>query len=285
MTRLLTALALTLTLSVYTFGQEMRPTLEKIKETGAISLGYRETSIPFSFVDKDRKPQGYSVELCSRVAVTIRQRLRLTDLKVNWVPVTPASRVPELVKGTIDIECGSTTITFSRMEQVDFSHMTFVDGGSLLATSASHIATISDLGGKRVAVIPRTTTEAALAAALKRGLVNARIIQVTEHVEGLAALESGTVDAYASDRILLSGLMRKAKDPGTLRLSDEIFSYEPYGLMIRRGDNAFRVEVDRALSALYRSGEIVPIYETWFGSFQRASSLIQALYVLHSLPE
>jgi len=279
------ALLLTLTIVGHALGQEARPTLDKIKATGAISIGYRETSIPFSFLDKDKKPAGYSVDLCLRFITAVQQRLGLKDLRVNWVPVTPSSRTPELIRGGIDLECGSTTITFSRMEQIDFSFLTFVDGGSLLATKASRVTGISDLGGKRVAVIPGTTTERALAAALQKSLVSARIVEVGEHAEGLAALESGTADAYASDRVLMAGLLQKAKDPSALVLSSQYFSYEPYALMVRRGDTAFRVEVNRALASLYRSGEIVPIYEKWFGPFAQASPLIQALYLLQSLPE
>jgi len=265
--------------------QEARPTLDKIKATGAIAIGYRETSIPFSFVDKEKKPAGYSIDLCLRVAASIQRRLGLKELPVTWVPVTPSSRVPELVRGSIDLECGSTTITFTRMEQVDFSFLTFVDGGSLLATSASKVSGVGDFGGKRVAVIPGTTTERALAAAMQKSLVSARVVEVGDHAEGLAALENGTVDAYASDRVLLAGLTQRAKEPDKLVLGGQLFSYEPYALMIRRGDTAFRVEVNRALASLYRSGEIVPIYEKWFGSFARASALVQALYLLQSLPE
>src|SRR5262247_354979 len=172
------ALLLTLTIVGHALGQEARPTLDKIKATGAISIGYRETSIPFSFLDKDKKPAGYSVDLCLRFITAVQQRLGLKDLRVNWVPVTPSSRTPELVRGGIDLECGSTTITFSRMEQVDFSFLTFVDGGSLLATKASKITGVSDLGGKRVAVIPGSTTERALAAAMQKSLVSARIVEV-----------------------------------------------------------------------------------------------------------
>lgn len=279
------ALLLTVMLAGPASGQEARLTLDKIKATGAIAIGYRENSLPFAFLDKDKKPAGYSVDLCLRIATAVQQRLGLKDLKVNWVPVTPSSRIPELVRGSIDLECGSTTITFSRMEQVDFSFLTFVDGGSLLATATSKVTSVSDLGGKRVAVIPGTTTERALAAAMQKSLVNARVVEVSDHAEGLAALENGTADAYASDRVLLAGLLAKAKEPDKLVLSNQLFSYEPYALMIRRGDTAFRVEVNRALASLYRTGEIVPIYEKWFGPFARAGTLIQALYLLQSLPE
>jgi glutamate/aspartate transport system substrate-binding protein len=266
-------------------GQEIRPTLDKIKETGAINVGYRETSAPLSFSGKDGKPTGYSVDLCEQVTSAVRRTLKLPDVKVNWVTVTPAERIPKLVKGTIDLECGSTTITFGRMEQVAFSHMIFVDGGGLLATSSSGIRWLKDLGGKRVGVIANTTTEKALGAALERLSLQATVITVSEHGEGLRALEEGRLDAYASDRLLLAGLLARAKDPAALRLSGEYYSYEPYALMMRRGDNAFQAHVNRTLSALYRSGEIVPIYERWFGPFPAASPLVQALYLLHSWPD
>jgi glutamate/aspartate transport system substrate-binding protein len=266
------------------FGQEIRPTLDKIKETGVLQLGYRETSRPFSFRGSDGQPAGFSVDLCQRVASGIRQSQKLPELKVAWVTVTPADRIPQLVRGAIDLECGSTTITFGRMEQVAFSHMISVDGGSLLATAASGIGSVKDLAGKRVGVILNTTTEKALTAALAGSGVQATVIPVTEVGAGLQGLEEGKLDAYASDRILLASLLTTAKDPAKLRLSDEFFSYEPYGLMLRRGDNAFQAQVNRTLSALYRSG-LVQIYERWFGPFAKASPLVKALYLLHSWPD
>ena len=214
----------------------------------------------------------------------IRQSLKLSELKVAWVTVTPADRIPQLVKGAIDLECGSTTITFGRMEQVAFSHMISVDGGSLLATAASGIGSVKDLAGKRVGVILNTTTEKALTAALAGAGVQATVVPVTEVGAGLQGLEEGRLDAYASDRILLANLLTTAKNPAQLRLSDEFFSYEPYGLMLRRGDNAFQAQVNRTLSALYRSG-LVQIYERWFGPFAMASPMIKTLYLLHSWPD
>ena len=279
------ALCLSLVMVVPAAGQEARLTLDKVRELGAISLGYRTTSIPFAFADKDKKPVGYSVELCASIAAAIQQRLGMKDLKVRWVAVTPSSRISDLVNGVIDLECGSTTITFSRMARVDFSFLTFVDGAGLLGTTAANISGVSDLAGKRVAVIAGTTTEQALAAALQKGRIAARVVEVGEHSDGLAALENGTADAYASDRTLLGGLLSTAKDPAKLRLGSQTFSYEPYALMMRRGDTAFRVEVNRALAALYRSGQIVPIYEKWFGPISGANPTVQAVYLLQSLPE
>ncbi len=265
--------------------QEIRPTFDKIKQTGTIHLGYRESSWPFSYLDKDRKPVGYSVDLCGRVVDAVRQSLKLAELKVDWVVVTPADRIAKVVNGTIDLECGSTTITFSRMEQVSFSHMIFVDGGSLLATTASGIFGVKDLAGKRVGVIPKTTTEKALADALTAASVQAQVITVSEHRDGLQGLEDGRLDAYASDRLPLSGLQAAAKNPTRLRLSNEYFSYEPYGLMLRRGDNAFQAQVNRTLSALYRSRGLVQVYERWFGPYANANPMVKALYLLHSWPD
>ena len=266
-------------------GQEIRPTLDKFKQTGVANLGYRETSRPFSFVAADGKPAGYSVDLCVQVIDAVRQTMKLPELKIEWVTVTPGDRIPKLVKGLIDLECGSTTITFSRMEQVAFSHMIFVDGGSLLATTASGISDVKDLAGKRVGMIPNTTTDKALAAALAAASIKAQMVTVADHKEGLQGLEEGKLDAYASDHILLAGLLGAAKDPSKLRLSGELFSYEPYALMLRRGDNAFQAQVNRTLSALYRSGGIVPIYERWFGPYTAVPPLVKALYLLHSWPE
>jgi glutamate/aspartate transport system substrate-binding protein len=274
-----------LALGGVTEAQEIRPTLERMRESGVIHLGHRETSPPFSFLDKDRKPSGYSVDLCRQIVAALRQSPELAAVRDAWVPVTPADRIGKLVKGAVDVECGSSTITFSRMEQVSFSHMIFVDGASLLATAESRIAQLADLGGKRVGVVRATTTEKALAAGLKRLGLQAQVTELSDHAEGLRGLESGQLDAYASDRQLLAGLLAQAKDPGRLRLSGELFSVEPYGLMLRRGDSAFRARVNRALSALYRSGEIVPIYERWFGPWAKASPLVQAMYQLHSIPE
>jgi ABC-type amino acid transport substrate-binding protein len=273
-----------LTVAAPAAGQEIRPTLDKIKSTGVIHLGYRETSRPFSFVGPDGQPAGYTVDLCKQVADGVRQSLKLADLKVAWEAVTPGDRIAKLVKGTIDLECGSTTITFGRMEQVAFSHMIFVDGGSLLATVDSGISTVKDLGGKRVGVIANTTTEKALRTAAAAASVQLTEVMLTDHGDGLRGLEEGRLDAYASDRLLLAGLRGTAKNPAKLRLSDEYFSYEPYALMMRRGDNAFQANVNRTLSSLYRSG-LIPIYERWFGPFSAASPLVKALYLLHTWPD
>jgi glutamate/aspartate transport system substrate-binding protein len=285
MTRLLSILFLTVLLTSPVVGQQPQNTLEKIKTTKTITMGYRESSFPFSFIGEDKKPAGYSVDLCTRIAAGVQRQLGLSDLSIKWLVVTPENRITMVTNGTVDLECGSTTNTLSRQEQVDFSSMTFVDGGSLLVRTDARIDRLSDIAGKRIAVVPGTTTEKVMAEAFKKANLTVQMINVKEHAEGIAALEKGTVDAYASDRVILIGLAMKSKDPTKLAIADQYFSYEPYGLMLRRGDADFRLAVNRVLGRLYRSGEIVQVYERWFGSFERTSNLLQAMFLLHSLPE
>jgi glutamate/aspartate transport system substrate-binding protein len=285
MTRWLGTLFLTILFTTPVFGQPQHSTLNKIKTTKTITMGYRESSFPFSFIGEDKKPAGYSVDLCTRIAAGVQQQLGLADLPIKWVTVTPENRIAMVANGTIDLECGSTTNTLSRQEQVDFSSMTFVDGGSLLVHGDANINRLSDLAGKRVAVIPGTTTERVMREALQKAKITVHMVTVKEHADGIAAIEKGAADAYASDRVILIGLAMTSKDPTKMAIADQYFSYEPYGLMLPRGDADFRLTVNRVLARLYRSGEIIPIFERWFGSFERTSNLLQAMYLLQSLPE
>jgi glutamate/aspartate transport system substrate-binding protein len=279
------AIALAWLIPTAVLAQDLQGTLKKIKDSGTIVIGYREQSLPFSFRGDDGKPTGYSVDLCQRIATGIQQQLKLAKLDVKWVPVTPENRISSVVNGTIDIECGSTTASLSRQEQVDFSNMTFVDGGSILIKTSTTITTLQDLSGKKIGVVPGTTTEGAVRSVLQRASLTAQIVPVTDHRGGLAALESGSIDAYASDRVILIGLATTAKDPAQFSIAEQYLSYEPYGFMLRRGDSAFRLAVNRVLSSLYRSGEVVPIYSRWFGKLGPPNKILVAMYALYALPE
>ena len=285
MTRLLSILCLTVLLTSPVSGQQPQSTLEKIKKAKTITMGYRESSFPFSFIGEDKKPAGYSVDLCTRIAAGIQQQLGLSDLASKWVAVTPENRLAMVINGTVDLECGSTTNTLSRQEQVDFSYMTFVDGGSLLVSSNANISRLSDIAGKRVAVVPGTTTEKVMAEALQKANLKVQMVKVKEHAEGIAALEKGTADAYTSDRVILIGLAMTSKDPTKLALADQYFSYEPYGLMLRRGDAEFRLAVNRVLARLYRSREIEDIYQRSLGPLGAPSVLLTATYFIQSISE
>ena len=264
---------------------DLEGTLKKIKTTNTITLGYLESARPFSFTGDDGKAAGYSVDLCTHVATSVAKQLGLTGLQTKWVKVTPVNRLESVAKGTVDVDCGTTTATLSRQERVDFSVMTFIDGGSLLVTQASGVVGLATLADKRVAVIPGTTTEKTLTAALKDLGVRVTMVPVKDHGAGVAALDGGAADAYASDRVILIGVGRTSKDPTKLSLTTELFSYEPYGLVLRRNDADFRLAVNRALSTLYRSKEIVPLFEKWFGSMTTAGPLIAAMYLMNGLPE
>ena len=266
-------------------GQDLDGTLKKIKTSGTFTIGYREAAPPFSFPGPEKRPVGYSIDLCMHVASTIQKQLGMENLKLDWVPVTAENRIDMVAQGKVDIECGTTTASLSRQERVDFSLMTFVDGGSLLTAANANLRGLADLTDKRIAVIPGTTTEKALADFLKKEFISVKVVQVKDHLEGLAAIEKGLADAFASDRGTLIGIAVTSQDPTRFALANVVFSYEPYGLMVRRNDAAFRLAVNRALAGLYRSGGFVPIYERWFGGFGKPSEAIQAMYLLNGLPE
>ncbi len=260
-------------------------TLDKIKSTKTILLGYRDSSVPFSFADQSRAPAGYQVDLCRRVVEDLRRDLKLPDLEPKWVPVTVESRMGAVTSGAIDVECGSTTNTLSRQEQVDFSLTTFITGASLLALSGRDI---SEIGGIRIAVIPGTTTDQIIKDGIARGgagASQAQLLAVKDHAEGLAALVNRTADVYATDRAILIGLVLSTPDPQRFALLDRFLSYEPYALMIRRGDPAFRLAVNRSLARLYRSGDIMEIYRKWFGQWGPPSALTIGMYAIEGLPE
>lgn len=273
-----------LALAGQALGQELDGTLKKIKDSSTFTLGYLESAPPFSFPGPDRRPVGYSIDLCTHIASSIQKQLGI-NLKLNWVPVTTENRIEMVASGKVDIECSTTTATLSRQERVDFSLMTFVDGGGMLTKSDLKLRAVGDLADKRIAVIPGTTTETALAKFLKEEFVSVKIVPVKNHVEGLAAVEKDLAEAFASDRGILVGLAVTSKDPTRFALPGILFSYEPYGFMVRRNDAAFRLAVNRALAGLYRSGDIAQIYDRWFGSFGKPSPAIGAMYMLNGLPE
>ena len=263
-------------------GGASKATLDRIKAAKSITFGYRESSVPFSFVGSQGAPTGYSVDLCSRVAVGLQRDLQVPDLAIKWVPVTVENRMTALQAGTIDLECGSTTNTLGRQAQVDFSITIFITGGSLLALKDTPLGELRNL---RIAVIPGTTTERALKDAIAGGGAGVQLVTVKDHAEGRTAVENRSADTYASDRDILIGLALTAQDPSRFILGDRYFSYEPYALMMRRGDPDFRIAVNRALARLYRSGEIIEIYARWFGVLGSPSALQIATYAIEGLPE
>lgn len=261
-------------------------TLEKIKATKTIGLGYRDSSLPFSYAGPSKEPMGYSVDLCTRVVEDLRTELKLPDLQPRWVLVTVETRVRALVEGTIDLECGSTTNTLSRQERVDFSLTTFVTGASLLSLAGSNVG--EQLGAIRIAVIPGTTTEQLVKraiAATGATAADAKLVAVNDHADGLTAVIERRAEVYATDRAILMGLVTSMSNPRQFALLDRYLSYEPYALMLRRGDPEFRLAVNRTLARLYRSGQVLDIYRRWFGQWGGPSPLTLGMYAIEGLPE
>ena len=260
-------------------------TLDKIRKTGVITMGYVEGSAPFSFTDAGKQPQGYSVDLCRAVASGIRAQLNLASLETRWVPVTIQDRIEAVKSGRVDIECSTTTWTLSRQADVDFSLVTFVDGGSILTRTESEAGRLTDFGGKRIAVITSTTTEKVLRETLARRSIKAEVVTVRTRDAGLQLLDQRKVEGFASDRIVLIGVVMTGKAKGTFKLLDEDFSIEPYALPLPRGDADFRLAVNRVLAGLYRSGDIDRIYNEWLGKLGPPSLLLSAAFFIQGLAE
>jgi ABC-type amino acid transport substrate-binding protein len=261
-------------------------TLDRIKQSGAVTFGYRDGAAPFSAKQRNGQVRGYSIELCEKVAAAIGRTLGMPSLKIAWRPVDSETRISDVVNHRVDAECGTTTITLSRMERVDFSLPIFIDGGSALVRAGKDAPTlVSGLAGKRVAVMPDTTTEVALkkVLALKGGSVT--LVPVKDGRAGVAALLAGKADAFASDRLVLAQL--KDADPRGAELAfvQDDFSFEPYGIVVPRDDPDFRLLVNRTLAALYKTGEIDPIFIRWLAPYGSPGALLNAMFYLNSLPE
>ena len=260
-------------------------TLEKIRKSGVITMGYTEGAAPFSFLGEAKEPQGYSVGLCREVASGIRAQLGLKSLETRWVALTIQNRLEAVKSRKVDIECSTTTWTLTRQADVDFSLITFVDGGSILTRVDTDAGRVSDFGGKRIAVITGTTTDKVLRETLKRRAIKAEVVNVTTREAGLRLLESRKVDGFASDRIVLIGVVLSTPTKGAYKLLDEDFSIEPYALAIPRGDADFRLAVNRVLARLYRTGDIEKVYSKWLGRLGPPSMLLSAAYFVQSIPE
>jgi ABC-type amino acid transport substrate-binding protein len=286
--RLHFALAALLILPAIAVAQGAAPPLDgrlkKIRDTQSIAVAYRTDAVPFSFED-NKQPAGYTIDLCRRVIGAIEQQLGAKELKIRWVPVTVQNRFETVAKGEADLECGSSTVTLGRMKEVDFSSFTFVDGTGLLVKSSLAAQGLGDLGGKKIGVIGGTSNEKALNEALKRRVINAGIVTVKSRDEGMAQLESGAIDAFASDRVLLIGLIAKAKEPKSLALLTDALSFEPYAIALPRGDWQLRLAVNTALSQIYRSGAVGEIFGRWFGALGRPGPMIETMFLFGALPE
>ena len=242
------------------------PTLDRIREHGAIYVGHREASIPFSYMIGD-EVVGYSADICERIVGAIRDKLGIPTLKVVQVPVTSFSRILMLMTGTIDLECGSTTNTKIRQQRIGFSVTTFVSGVKVLVRKDAGIERIADLGGKMVVTTSGTTTERLVRTVLAaRNLPAARAKTASKHLEAFSMVASRQADAFVLDEPILAGLLANSPDAGKLKLLEENFGFEPYGIGMRREDPEFKKLVDDTLVGMMKNGELEKLYSKWFMS-------------------
>lgn len=265
-------------------GSGQAATLDRMRQDNAIRIAWRQDAPPFSYQDASGNPAGFIVDLCRAVVKRLSQQLNLPSLKVDYVPVTASDRFDAIEQGKADLLCEATSVTMDRRKLIDFSIDTYVDGASLL-TTVKGLKSLKELDGQSIGVLAGTTTEQELRNTLTAAGINATVKAAATHAEGLAMLDSGKVSAYFADRTILWVLRANSKTPGNLLLADQFFTVEPYALGLQRGDDDFRYEIDRALSGIYRSGEVEQILTHAFGDQFKPSPTLQALYILAPIPE
>jgi glutamate/aspartate transport system substrate-binding protein len=245
--------------------QDLKGTLKKIKDSGEIVIGHRETSVPFSYFDEKQQAAGFSVELCQRIAEETRKALGMRELKVKYTAVSGQTRIPLLTNGTIDIECGGTTNNFSRQQQVDFGPTIFVTGTRLLVRKASGIKEIEDIGGKRVALVQGTTNEEQLKRLVgELKLANVSFVQAKDHSEAMLLVETSRADVYFTEDVLLYTMRQKSRRKDDFIVTGRYLTFDPYAFMVRRDDSAFRLVVGKAMADMQKAGDIARIYAKWF---------------------
>jgi glutamate/aspartate transport system substrate-binding protein len=284
MRRLIGLLALTTLVWQPAMAGNTPDTLAKIKSSKTITIAHATDGRPFSFT-KDGEPTGYSIDLCHEIVTSLEKQLGIEDIKVKWRAGNTPERLSMVAKGDADIDCGTTSITLGRQEKVDFSNPVFVESGGVLVLEKSGIQGLVSLADKKVAVMSGTTTEQRLLKALERKHVKAELVKIKDTKAGMAALESGKADAYAGDRLVLIGQVTESKDPGRYAMLKEMFSVDPYGFALPRGDADFRLAVNRALAGVYRGAALEQIFVRWFGSDVQPSELLQAVYLINAYPD
>jgi len=247
--------------------QELTGTLKNIKETGAITLGFRDTSIPFSYLDDNQKPIGFAMDICYKIVDAVKKELKLDKLEVKLEPVTSSNRIPLLANGTVDLECGSTTNNAEREKQVSFTNTHFLTASRFVSKKANKLDKIDDLKGKSVVSTAGTTNIKQLTEANAARNLGVNIIPAKDHAEAFLMVETDRAVAFVMDDILLASLVAGSKDPSSYAISSDAFSKpEPYGIMLRKDDVPFKKMVDAATAVLYKSGEGQKLYDKWFMS-------------------
>jgi len=257
--------------------------LKSIVAKKTIRIAYRSDATPFSFVNAEKQAVGYTIDLCVLITKSIADQYGTGDLKIEWVPVTVETRFSAVAGGKADMECGSSTVTLGRMKEVDFSNFTFVESTGVLVTRAANIHSFAEMAGKKLAVVAGTSNERAVSLETRLQKIEVTLVQVKDRDDGIAALEAGKVDGFASDKLLLLGA--QIKHPEALALLPDDLSIEPYGIVLPRGDWALRLAVNTGLAHIF-GGAIPEIYGRWFGQVgMRPGTLLQSVYALGRLAD
>jgi glutamate/aspartate transport system substrate-binding protein len=256
------ALVLSLGLAGTAVAQE--GTLKKIRDSGSITIGHRDASIPFSYYDDKQQPVGYSIDLCMRIVDAIKTELKMAKVDVKYQLVTSANRIPLMANGTIDLECGSTTNNIDRQKQVWFTNTHFVTANRWVAKKAANLKTLADLKGKTIVSTAGTTNIKQITELNAQQNLGMNIISANGHPEAFQMVETGRAVAFVMDDILLYSLVAQSRTPADYAISPDALSIEPYGIMLRKDDAAFKKVVDNAMASLYKSGQLTPIYDKWF---------------------
>jgi glutamate/aspartate transport system substrate-binding protein len=244
--------------------QDLTGTLKKVKDTGTITLGHRESSLPFSYYDDRQQVVGYAMDLCARIVEEVKNELKLNQINTRLNPVTSATRIPLMANGTIDLECGSTTNNLERQKQVSFTITHFVTANRFVSKKSANLKTVDDLKGKTVVSTSGTTNIKQITELGAQKGLNLNILAAKDHAEAFLMVETGRAAAFVMDDILLYSLVAGSKSPQDYVISADALSVEPYGIMLRREDAPFKKVVDQAMITTYKSGAINPIYEKWF---------------------
>jgi glutamate/aspartate transport system substrate-binding protein len=260
------AMALATAASAQSGGEGLSPTLAAIKSSHVVHLGYRESSPPFSFLDQSNRPIGYSLELCEAVVEEIGAEVDDANLKIEYVKVTSDDRIPAVIQNKIDLECGSTTANAERAKQVAFSPLMFVAGTKLMVPKASGVSAVTDLKGKTVVVTKGTTNEQAMHSVDKKLSLGLNIVASPDHEQSYQMLVDGKADAFATDDILLYGLIARHKSQDKFRVTGDYLSYDPYGIMFRKGEPQLTAVVERTFRKLGSNHDLIPLYNKWFVS-------------------
>jgi glutamate/aspartate transport system substrate-binding protein len=265
--------------------QELTGTLRQIKKSGNIRIGYRASEPPMSYLGKNGKPAGYSIDLCESIVSGVEKKIG-SEVRVKFVPVTAEGRFKALTDNKIDILCGATTKTLSRGELVDFTQLTFVTGASLMFLNDNENRGFSGFEGKKIGVVKATTTSVVLKKLIRDTSTSAEVILFNSAKEGIDALRKKKIDAFSSDQVVLIGIVSKTPDPRSFVIHPTVFSFEPFALAVRRNDADFRLVADRVISGLYRSKKILKIYDKWMSEFApRRLPIFDAMIQLNATPE